>query len=239
MLLPLGGLLACFAFLVKADSPAFEIMTLRSASALHFAEILVDLSDDEDNYYPLTVGRSVNNTLVYYIDDQGHLITNDTYYWAIIPDSEGRYALTANKSQALEGFYISQGMLGLSKGYLFEGVPDGTSWDFYSQNATGNNGNSVYNLEVGLLAHDSQGFAPDYFPANYVNDTTVTTSSTTSANTTTLQTTSQTSSSISTTLSTSTSQANSSSSTSVKKNFAPSAVSSLNVLVLGLIGLFV
>lgn len=243
LLLPLAALLACLVFPAKADSGNFELMTLRSGSALHFAEILADLNNSEGSYYPLTVGRTLNDTLVYNIDETGHLIANSSLYWTIIPDSEGRYALTANKSQALDGFYIYQGILSLSKNYIFEAVPDGTYWDLYSQNSTGNNGNTVYNLQVSLLAHDSQGFAPDFFPSNYVNDSSVITSSSTSSsasvNTTTLQTTSQTSSSISTSLSTSTTQANSSSLTSVKKNFAPSSMNSLNLLALGLLGLFV
>ncbi|XBW37091.1 hypothetical protein QEN19_002671 [Hanseniaspora menglaensis] len=163
--------LGLFSF-IEANSESFGILTLHSGTLLQYADVIIDTSVEEDGYFPITVGTSTSASWVYQIDDSGHLIANESYYWSIIDNNEGKYALTTDISEALEGFYIEEGVLSLSGDYIFMAVPDGRAWDLYSTNSTGKNGNSVYNLQVWLLAHDSEGFAPNFTPSNFVNETT-------------------------------------------------------------------
>ncbi|KAL6933797.1 hypothetical protein ACO0R3_001575 [Hanseniaspora guilliermondii] len=156
---------------IQADSQEFGIVTIDSGTALQYSSTLIDTDSSTDGYYPISVGSSYNQPVwEYVVDDQGHLVANGTYYWGIIPNSDGQYGVTTDASKAIKGFSIEDGALASSLGYYFIAVPDGTSWTLYSKNAEGNNGNTKNNLGLALAAYTSSGFASDFTPSNTSND---------------------------------------------------------------------
>lgn len=154
---------------VKADSEEFGLISIRSGSALQYASVLINTDNESDGYYPINVGSDSDMNWEYVITDEGHLVANDTYYWAIIPNSDGQYGATKDSSKAVNGFSIADGNLASSKDYSFEAVPDGSSWDLYSQNANGKNGNTASNLGLALACYTTNGFAADYTPGSSSN----------------------------------------------------------------------
>lgn len=156
---------------IQADSQEFGIVTIDSGTALQYSSTLIDTDSSTDGYYPISVGSSYNQPVwEYVVDDQGHLVANGTYYWGIIPNSDGQYGVTTDASKAIKGFSIEDGNLASSLGYYFIAVPDGSSWTLYSKNAEGNNGNTNNNLGLALAAYTSSGFASDFTPSNTSND---------------------------------------------------------------------
>lgn len=172
---------------VKADSQEFSIVSIDSGTALQYSTALIDTDSATGDYFPITVGSAYGKpSWVYVVDDQGHLVANGTYYWGIIPNSEGQYGVTTDASKAVEGFSIVDGSIASAQGYSFTAVPDGSSWDLYSTNSDGNNGNTNNNLYLELAAFTSSGgYASDYEPSNSSNDS-VGSSTSASKNATTL-----------------------------------------------------
>lgn len=172
---------------IKADSQEFGILTIRSGSALQYSSALIDTASSIDGYYSISLGSSYNQPVwEYVVDDQGHLVANGTYYWGIIPDSDGQFGVTTDASKAINGFSIEDGNLASSVGYSFVAVPDGSSWALYSKNADGNNGNTNNNLFVALAAYTSSGFASDFTPSSTSNDSVANSTTSAISNTTTL-----------------------------------------------------
>ena len=171
---------------VKADSQEFSIVSIDSGTALQYSTALIDTDSATGDYFPITVGSAYGKpSWVYVVDDQGHLVANGTYYWGIIPNSEGQYGVTTDASKAVKGFSIVDGSIASAQGYSFTAVPDGSSWDLYSTNSDGNNGNTNNNLYLELAAFTSSGYASDYEPSNSSNDS-VGSSTSASKNATTL-----------------------------------------------------
>lgn len=172
---------------IKADSQEFGIISIDSGTALQYSSALIDTDSSTDGYYPISVGSSYNQPVwEYVVDDQGHLVANGTYYWGIIPNSDGQFGVTTDASKAIKGFSIEDGNLASSLGYSFVAVPDGSSWSLYSKNADGNNGNTNNNLFLALAAYTSSGFASDFTPSNTSNDSISNSTTTASSNSTTL-----------------------------------------------------
>ena len=147
----------------KADSQEFGIISIRSGSALQYAGITLNIDGATDGYYPVRVGGRSYET--YVVDDEGRLVANSTYYWGLIPDTDGQYGATTDSANAITGFSIKDGNLASADGYAFVAVPDGTAWDLYSENAVGTNGNTNNNLGLALAAYTTSGFASDFEPS--------------------------------------------------------------------------
>lgn len=172
---------------VNADSQEFGILSIRSGSSLQYSTALIDTDSANGDYYPITIGSSSGQpTWEYVVDEQGHLVANGTYYWGIIPNSDGQYGATTDVSKAIKGFSISGGNLASSLGYYFDAVPNGSTWDLYSKNSDGTNGNTDNNLGLALAAYTSSGFASDYDPSSSSNDSVSNSSSSAAKNTTTI-----------------------------------------------------
>ena len=138
---------------VNADSQQFAIVSIDSGTSLQYSTALIDTDSANGDYYPISIGSSYGQpTWEYVVDEQGHLVANGTYYWGIIPNSDGQYGVTTDASKAIKGFSISDGNLASSLGYYFEAVPNGSAWDLYSKNSNGNNGNNNNNLGLALAA---------------------------------------------------------------------------------------
>ncbi|OBA24962.1 hypothetical protein HANVADRAFT_54208 [Hanseniaspora valbyensis NRRL Y-1626] len=148
---------------IKADSQEFGLISIRSGSALQYAGITLNIDGATDGYYPVRVGGRSYET--YVVDDEGRLVANSTYYWGLIPDTDGQYGATTDSANAITGFSIEDGNLASADGYAFVAVPDGTAWDLYSANAVGNNGNTNNNVGLALAAYTTSGFASDFEPS--------------------------------------------------------------------------
>ncbi|KAL6928948.1 hypothetical protein ACO0SA_002282 [Hanseniaspora valbyensis] len=163
---------------IKADSQEFGLISIRSGSALQYAGITLNIDGATDGYYPVRVGGRSYET--YVVDDEGRLVANSTYYWGLIPDTDGQYGATTDSANAITGFSIEDGNLASADGYAFVAVPDGTAWDLYSENADGNNGNTNNNLGLALAAYTTSGFASDFEPSVSTDSSNTTTSETSS-----------------------------------------------------------
>ncbi|KAL6928946.1 hypothetical protein ACO0SA_002280 [Hanseniaspora valbyensis] len=179
-----AALLASLA-ISKADSQEFSLISIRSGSVLQYASVVLNVDGATDGYYPVRVGGKSYDD--YVVDDEGRLVANGTYYWGLIPDTDGQYGATTDSANAITGFSIKDGNLASADGYAFVAVPDGTAWDLYSENADGTNGNTNNNLGLALAAYTTSGFASDFDPSESSDSTTTatTTTSTSASETTT------------------------------------------------------
>ncbi|KAL6928947.1 hypothetical protein ACO0SA_002281 [Hanseniaspora valbyensis] len=168
--------------IIKADSLEFSLLTVRSATVLQFSGVMLDTDNATDGYYPVAAGGTSYDK--YVVDDEGRLVANSSYYWGLIPDTDGQYGATTDSANAITGFSILDGYLQSSKGYAFIAVPDETAWYLYSENALGDNSNTTDNLGVALLCSTTEGLSYSFEPSSSSNSTTTTTTS--SSETTTL-----------------------------------------------------
>ena len=169
-----AALLASLA-ISKADSQEFGLISIRSGSVLQYASVVLNIDGATDGYYPVRVGGKSYDD--YVVDDEGRLVANGTYYWGLIPDTDGQYGATTDSANAITGFSIKDGNLASADGYAFVAVPDGTAWDLYSENAAGTNGNTNNNLGLALAAYTTSGFASDFDPSESSDSTTSATTS--------------------------------------------------------------
>mgnify|MGYP003361719788 FL=1 len=161
--------------IIKADSLEFSLLTVRSATVLQFSGVMLDTDNVNDGYFPVAAGGTSYDK--YVVDDEGRLVANSSYYWGLIPDTDGEYGATTDSSNAITGFSILDGYLQSSEGYSFIAVPDDTAWYLYSENALGNNSNTTDNLGVALLCSTTEGLSYSFEPSNSSNTTTTTTTS--------------------------------------------------------------